>query len=306
MNHAARAAILAGAVMALVVPGVHTLAEEPATPSPIPALEVMDNAAVVALHHMGLGADVIVAKIQASPSRFDTSMNALKELNAAGVPDGVIAAMLKAGGAAGSTANANVDPAALAELGAAMPKESGVYLDEAPEAGHRLVAIEPSVYTQAKSGGFFKSAMTYGIAKIKSKAVLPGDSAHLRVTNGKPVFYFYFGTSTGNLNQASGIFAVATSPNEFVLARLQVRKNSRELTVGQANAFGAQGGIQDEASHAFETQKITAGLYKVTPKVDLAPGEYCFLYGGATPVATYGFAGPMGGGKVYDFSVVAR
>lgn len=292
MNHTARVGLLAVAVIATFTLGVRAVAQEP--------VEIMDNAAIMALHRMGLGADVMVAKIQAAPSRFDTSMNALKELNAAGVPDSVIAAMLKAGGTA---RNANADPAAVAELGAAMPRESGVYLDEAPEQGHRLVAIEPTVYTQAKSGGFFKSAMTYGIAKVKSKAVLPGDRAQLRLTNAKPVFYFYFGTNTGNLNQAAAIFAVATNPNEFVLVRLQVRKNTRELIVGQANAFGAQGGIQDEVSQPFESQKIAAGLYKVTPKAGLAPGEYCFLYGGATPVATYGFAGPMGGGKVYDFGL---
>jgi hypothetical protein len=38
---------------------------------------------------------------------------------------------------------------------------------------------EPSISTQSKSGGFFKSAMTYGIAKIQSKAVMANNSARL-------------------------------------------------------------------------------------------------------------------------------
>ena len=35
-----------------------------------------------------------------------------------------------------------------------------------------MTQLEPSISSQSKSGGFLKSAMTYGIAKIKSKAVL--------------------------------------------------------------------------------------------------------------------------------------
>jgi hypothetical protein len=44
----------------------------------------------------GLTADVIVAKIDASPCEFDTSTESLKALKAANVPDSVILAMVKA------------------------------------------------------------------------------------------------------------------------------------------------------------------------------------------------------------------
>jgi hypothetical protein len=53
------------------------------------------NKDIVELTRLGLSADVIVAKIKASPTNFDTSPTALSELKTAGVPDSVILAMVK-------------------------------------------------------------------------------------------------------------------------------------------------------------------------------------------------------------------
>ena len=47
---------------------------------PVRANDVMDNAQVVQMVDLGLGTGVIQAKITASPTRFDTSPNALAEL----------------------------------------------------------------------------------------------------------------------------------------------------------------------------------------------------------------------------------
>ena len=52
---------------------------------------------------------------------------------------------------------------------------------------------------------------------------------------------------------------------------------------------------KDIVGYAFE--KIRPGVFKVVPKTDLAPGEYCFFFAG-TPQG-FGFAG----GKVFDFSI---
>ena len=52
---------------------------------------------------------------------------------------------------------------------------------------------------------------------------------------------------------------------------------------------------------AFDYEKVAPGIYKVIPRENLQPGEYCFLYTGqATPT------GPMGGGGVgmlFDFDI---
>jgi hypothetical protein len=65
------------------------------------------------MHKTGLSAEIIVAKIKASSSNFDTSSAALQELKTAGVPDAVILAMVQPPGAdasvASSSAAASVD-----------------------------------------------------------------------------------------------------------------------------------------------------------------------------------------------------
>jgi hypothetical protein len=67
---------------------------------PITASEVLDNAAVVRMVGAGLGADVIVLKIERSQGAFDTSADGLIALKGAHVPDPVIRAMLLKGDAA--------------------------------------------------------------------------------------------------------------------------------------------------------------------------------------------------------------
>jgi hypothetical protein len=111
--------------------------------------------------------------------------------------------------------------------------------------------------------------MTYGIAKVKSKAVLAGDHAKAHFDTARPTFYFYFEVTNSGLSNSGNVWqGASSSPNEFVLVKTEVKKNSRELVVGQMNAFGAQSGALDKY------------VYKVTPKANLGDGEYCFFYGG--------------------------
>ncbi len=65
--------------------------------TPLVAAEVLDNAAVIRLVSAGLGADVIVLKIEQSQVAFDTSIDGLVALKEARVPDAVIRAMLLKG-----------------------------------------------------------------------------------------------------------------------------------------------------------------------------------------------------------------
>lgn len=60
------------------------------TPAPL------TNQDIIELHKAGISAEVIVAKIKASPTKFDTSVSALQELKKAGIPDPVMLAVLNA------------------------------------------------------------------------------------------------------------------------------------------------------------------------------------------------------------------
>ena len=90
----------------------------------------------------------------------------------------------------------------------------------------------------------------------------------------------------------------ATSPAEFMMVQMNVKQASREAVMGEFGAFtGVSMGARDKDVREYSFEKLKPGLYKVTPKTQLAPGEYCFYYAGN--VTGLGFAG----GKVFDFSV---
>ena len=182
--------------------------------------------------------------------------------------------------------------------------EAGIYLLQESEGKKVMTQLEPSVSTQSKSGGFLKSAMTYGIAKIKSKAVLSNSNARLQIFTPRPVFYFYFEVKNSGLSNSGNVYSgSSTSPNEFVLVKMDVKKNGRELIVGQFSVFGAESGTLDKYAQPFDYEKLAPGVYKVTPRVDLDAGEYGFFYGGSTPIAGYGYFGAGMSPKIFDFGV---
>lgn len=272
--------------------------------------EVLTNENVISMTRAGLSPTIIVSKIRASKTAFDTTTDELIRLKRERVPDAVIDAMVQSSGAPaaaeapGAAAAAAAAPAKTDPNDPLAPHEAGIYLLQESGGQRSMVQLEPSVYTQAKSGGMWKSAMTYGIAKVKSKAVLSNRDARLQVNTPQPVFYFYFEVKNSGLSNSGNTLAGAsTSPNEFVLVKMEEKSSSRELTVGQFNAFGAQSGTLDKYARAFDYEKIAPGVYKVTPRVPLTDGEYGFFYGGSAPLATYGYFGAAGGPKVFDFGV---
>lgn len=66
-----------------------------------------------------------------------------------------------------------------------------------------MVMLERAAYQGAKTGGMFASAMTYGAVKMKTKAVIPGTKAALRITDTKLTFYFYFDDKAAGLGRSS-------------------------------------------------------------------------------------------------------
>jgi len=256
--------------------------------------EVLTNEKVVTMVKAGLTAGIIVNKIRLSKSNFDTSTDELIRLKNAKVPDEVINAIVAASSTDATTkAAVGAGDVTLTDPHDPMSAhEAGIYLYQETRGEKRMIQLEPSVSKQTKSGGFLASAVTYGIAKIKFKASLAGAAAPLQIATPRPVFYFYFEIKNSGLSTNTHY---ATSPSEFSLVKFDQKSNSREVTVSQANAFGAQSGTMDKAARGFNVEKLAPGVYRVTPQQDLAEGEYGF----------YNAAGAQGASsaKIFDFSI---
>jgi hypothetical protein len=219
------------------------------------------------------------------------------DLNKSGVSSNVIKVML-APKTEASTPVATPAPVAADPNDPLAPHESGIYMYVTKSNRKEMILLEPTVYTQGKSGGVFASAMTYGIAKMKWKAVIRAPHASIRTTDANVVFYFYFEEKSAGLSHAN--FGTST-PNEFTLLKFDVKGETRETIVMQANAFGAQTGTQDKASVGFAFEKIRPGVYKVTPNGVLNPGEYGFLSAAAMGAFAPGAASAS---RVFDFGVI--
>ena len=270
---------------------------QPATSQPAPTEDVVTNQTVMDLVNAKLPVDVIVTKIQTSKTSFDLSTNSLVKLNQAGVPSDVVKAMMQKA----STPAPNAAPPAAAPTDPNDPNvwhDPGIYVFASNGREKKLIMLEPTVYSQGKSGGVFASAMTYGIAKVKWKAVVRNAHANVKIGDPQAVFYFYFEEKGAGLSHAE--FGGTTTPNEFTLLKFDVKSETRETTVMKANAFGSSSGTDDKANIGFTFEKLKPGIYKVTTKAPLSAGEYCFLgtnYGGAYA------PGAAQASRLFDFGV---
>jgi len=255
--------------------------------------EVLDNQTVIDLLKMGLGETIVIDKINTSHCNFDTSIAGLKKLKGNNVPDSVISAMITQTKGVNGRLNENSgDPNDVKS-----PHDAGIYIAQVVDGKNTLTELEPTVYTQSKSG----IAIFAGYGQTaKQKAVIHPAHAALQLNVRKPVFYFYFENTKAGLGETRN---VATSPNEFVLAQLESKDKDklRQLVVGQFNAYtGGQYGPEDKACRGITPTKLAPGIYKVVPTDDLADGEYAFFYGGN---AIFGSGVTTSGGKLFDFGV---
>lgn len=267
--------------------------------------ETLNNASVIMLSKAGLGTDTIVAKIRNSPNSFDTSTEQLVKLKQEGVSDQIIAAMLNASNGSVVSSNANVSSDTLDPLA---PHASGVYVAAQWEASPKMVHLDASTSAQSTSSGTLAYAFTYGIAKVRSKAVLNTPSARIHIPMSKPVFYFYFDESGSNLSQGVSLWSAfagqnkVTSPSEFTLIKLETKKNSRDFETGSFNIAGSSSGVNEKQRIAFTYDFIAPGVYKVTPVADLPLGEYGFTYSAGAGSSIYGVQ--LVAPKIFDFAIV--
>jgi hypothetical protein len=261
------------------------------------AAEELNNSSVVALVQAGIGNDAVIAKIKATPGKYDLSTDNLIALKTAGVPSDVIAAMIAGPVESKPAATAM----SLTDINPMTPHPSGLYLIDT--AGNRLDRIDPTVSNQAKTGGIFGYALTMGIASMSVKVAISGESARVVAPSAKPSFYFFFDASnpqTANIasSWSAGSAQTVSSPSEFTLIRLMEKKGRREARVGSMNIGGAKTGVMDHDRIAFDYQMVREGVYKVTPKEALKAGQYGFIY-----ALTGGGTGGAMTARIFDFSI---
>jgi len=179
------------------------------------------------------------------------------------------------------------------------PHDSGIYVYTADHSGKpHMTELERTAYQGAKTGGMFTSAMTYGIAKAKSKAIIPGKAANIRVGDPMPVFYFYFDEKSAGLGSSSYFGGQNISnPNQFALIRLESDKNTRSAEIGEFSMWGATSGNNQKDVVPTTSERVKPGLYKVTLTNPLKAGEYCFM---AAPAVTSSYAGVAGAAASHD------
>jgi hypothetical protein len=293
--------------------------------------EVLNNKSIIELSKAGMSKKIILSKIDNSTCKFTTDTQALISLKKSGVEEDIIDAMVnkmsasssspattpspgsvtasskEKGGsnavtetpAADDKSSSHISPLAAPKVIASLKKEgSGVYYYN--PTNNNIDELETTVFSQEKENGWGKAFTPGGFGKSSKVMSVSGKEANVQFKEKLPVIYFYFDPENKSLNsQAPTWFASVTSPNEFLLIKFETKvKNSRAVTTASGNSYQSAQGIDDKYKRTFKFKKLEKGIYEIYFEgASLEPGEYGFMYAGAT--ATNGGGSP----KVYDFGV---
>jgi len=247
--------------------------------------KAMTNPDVLALASAGLSDDIIIAKIHASAqTSFDTSVDGLKALKAAGISNAVIHSMVVAGSEPAKEPDAKPAKVDAASTNPEDPHPAGIYMYANSAAGPALTELQRATPKQSKSSGAFVSGLTYGIKKAKVLLVIDGANSQIKTSDAATAFYLYAPEQDGTFGGSY------TKPEAFSLIQLTQKGNSRETVVGSEGITGSKFGVDDQTRRSFTASKVKPGIYKLTPDQHLAPGEYAFA---------------LNMGTFFDFRIVA-
>lgn len=254
--------------------------------------EVLTNQSVLDMIDLGFSEDVIVAKIETSDSDFDATIKALKNLKEMGVSDTIIMAIINK--TKSGTENVDVEGSRNED-----GYNVGLYTNDSGD----LRKILPTVFSGSKMNTL-GTALSYGLASTNISSVLNNPTSANIINTCNPEFIFFFGRPSNQQNFNNGAnwwFFTATSPNEFVLVKLDKKGKRRELQTGSVNIFaGTSIGIDENSIIPFEIISVDNYTFKVVAVDPLQPGEYCFLYRGTVPQGGYTNQ------AVFDFSIQAQ
>jgi hypothetical protein len=234
------------------------------------ATEVLTNDKVILMVQAGLPPSVIVNKMRASKTNFNTSTDELIRLKQAHVPDDVINAMINPKTVPLTNTTAPTDTNGY-------PKEIGAYLKK----DNQWIEIQPEVVNW-KTGGVGKSIVTLGVVKQDINGHLDGKSSRTLVTS--PLEFII-------------VAPEGTAITEYQLIKLNQHSDNREFRTMTGGVFHAKGGATNDVM-PFESQKVASRTFAITltgPKV----AEYGFL----PPGALTQLSGAATMGKMYTFSV---
>jgi hypothetical protein len=256
--------------------------------------DTLTNEKIIKLFKAGFSNDVLKSKIAASVSKFDVSIDGLISLKKAGISDDVINRMIAKPEQFNNTATANTNiqtnPQGRLNL------ESGIYYKTFKE---EYLEIEPSVLSSTKSNNAAQYFIS-GLINSKLKVSISDKQSSFQINEYSPKFIFVFDTTQkNNLNNDNNQwFTNARSPKEFLLVRLDVTSNSREITVGKSNAVGENMGINEKSVMRFTSKKCYNGTYEIMPELPLADGEYCIMFSQGIKKGQ--------STKVFDFSIKSK
>jgi hypothetical protein len=256
------------------------------------AEEVLNNASIVELQGLNLGDSVIIEKIKTSKCDFDTSIDGLRQLKNDKISDAVIQAMIAKKAPAATPSGSAMASGDLNDPLA--PHPAGVWLLKEINGKKEMVQLEFQHPRPETSGSFAWAGFGGQVEQI---ATLAGATADLELLDRKPTFYFYFATGNQFANQGGAYEFMSTqSPKDIMLVKFQLRKSgdhyTRTLQISRSSAWESSSSL-DKATRELEWEKVADGIYKVTPKKDLANGEFAFastMSGGYGQVFPFGIA----------------
>jgi hypothetical protein len=234
----------------------------------------MSNQDVIDMVSIGLSDDVVVDKIRGGgETDFDTSVDGLKALKAAKVPDAVIRAMINPHPAPAVSAAPAVAPATNAS---GIPEDAGVYM----VVKGVVKEMEPEVVGW-QTGGVMKSIATQGLTKGHTNGKIMGPKSAIQAPN---PFEFIIKAPEG------------TSVTEYQLLRLDEKGNRREFRAMTGGIIHASSGSEKNAVE-FQSEKIASRTWRIK-LADLKKGEYGFLPPGMSSQSI------SSSGKIYTFGVM--
>jgi hypothetical protein len=252
------------------------------------------NQDVIEMAKAGLSDDVIITKIRqaydAGPDAvsFDTSVDGLKSLKGANVPDSVIKVMINPtpppATVVAGTSSISVDPSL-------PPPEVGVYWRDE----RKFILIQGQAVTNTKTGGKAGSFFTDGLRNQHWDATIEGNTSKNVVRERQPVFYLYVPDGDDS--------------SDYVLVKLNKKGDHREFQIGSFGGIrGGKSGVQKDKEVAFSAEHVGIRVYKIKLDEGLKPGEYAFFMGTGqsnTMAGAHGGnrSGGSASGRVWDFSI---
>jgi hypothetical protein len=255
----------------------------------------LTNQDIISMVELGLSEDVVIAKIRsmsaagADTVSFDTSIEGMKALKGANVPDSVIKVMINPAPPPQPTnvmasATMTVDPNL-------PPPEVGVYWKD----GANFVLVQGQALTQTKAGGKAGSFFTNGLRNQHWDAYVDGPTSKNIVKERRPAFYFYVPDGS--------------TASDYLLIKLNQKGDRREFQIGSFGGItGGKSGVQRDKEVPFRADHMGIRVYRITLNEDLKPGQYAFFMGtGQSAMMSAAKGGNRSGGvasgRIYDFSI---